>query len=65
MLAGTGRGGGARVSEFFLTKNPNFFFFFFFGGGGNCEVGWRIGRWTDRGTGPNPLAPLSSSKFGA
>ena len=32
-------GGGARVSEFFFTKNPNlknffFFIFFFWGGGG-------------------------------
>ena len=35
-----GKGGGARVSDFF-TENPNlnFFFFFFFGGGG----WWRVG----------------------
>ena len=40
--------GGARVSDFFFTKNPilnekkNVFFFFFFGGGGGGGVtqGW-------------------------
>ena len=38
---GRGRGRVARVSEFFLTKNPNLniFFFFFLGGERRGEVG--------------------------
>ena len=35
---GEGKGGLARVSEFFFTKNLNNFFFFFFGGGGGRGV---------------------------
>ena len=33
--------------------------FFFFGGGGG-EAGWGRGRWMDRRTGPNQIAPSTS-----
>ena len=40
---GRGRGGGARVSDFF-TKDPNLIFFFWGGGGGGREVAWEGAR---------------------
>ena len=52
-------GGGARVCEFFFTQNPNLKKKFWVGVGGGGG-----GRWMDRRTGPNQLAPSTSSKLG-
>ena len=65
-----GRRGGARVSGFFFTKNPNLKKkkkIFFFGGGGGGGEGEGVGgnRWTDRRRGPNQFAPSTSSKLGS
>ena len=59
---------GARVSDFFFTKNPNLKKIFL-GGGGSGGVGWGEedrgrGRWMDRRTGPNQFAPSTCSKLG-
>ena len=59
-----GLAGGARVSEFFSQKNPNFFFLVGRGGGGGGRAGV-CGRWMDSRTGPNQFAPSISSKLGA
>ena len=61
---------GARVSEIFITKNPNLkkkqsFFFWGGGVGGGGEGGRGRGRSMDRRTGPNQFAPSTFSKLGA
>ena len=57
-----GGGGGARVSAFFI-KYPNlkniYIYFFLWGGGGG-----EGGRWTDKRTGQNQLAPSTSLSWG-
>ena len=62
--------GGARVSGFFFTKNPNLKKKHFFLGGAGVGVGGGLGvgvggRWMDSRTGPNQFAPSTSSKLGA
>ena len=57
-----GRGEGARVSEFFFTKNQNQKLKknIFLGRMGGVR-GRRRGRWMDRRTGPNQFAPSTFS----
>ena len=44
---GIGDAWGARVSEFFFTKDPNLKDRFFLGGGERVGVGGGVDGWTD------------------
>ena len=60
---GAGWRGGAKVRDFFSTKNPNHppFIFFFWGGRGGGGQG---GRWMNRRTGPNQFPPFNFFEVG-